>query len=278
MLRDRDRTAPPTASADSIRRWPSCLAFLKRIASSCVQAIESDRKSATSGNPDAVLRMRTEVTRLRAAALFFAPVNDNAEWPHIEHQLRWLNSLLGRSRNRDVVIEYANRKRYLRWSSQSRRSLLRSQDKAHRRLAQKLSSARYRRLASELNHWISSQNDQPDRLDQVKAYCDERLREWKDDISRQGRHVHTLGRRPLDRLRIQSRNYRYIVESLLNLDIPVSREDFSFCETAKRVHKTLGDLCDLRQLRKAVGRRPPHYHKRKHALIRRIEHSFQRQG
>jgi CHAD domain-containing protein len=111
-------------------------------------------------------------------------------------------------------------------------------------------------------------------LDQVDVYCDDRLREWRDNISGQGRHIRTLRRKPLNRFRIQSKNYRYVVESLLNLDIRVSREDFSFCETAKRVHQALGELRDLRQLSKAVGRWPPHYRKRRRKLIQRVEHSF----
>jgi CHAD domain-containing protein len=111
-------------------------------------------------------------------------------------------------------------------------------------------------------------------LDQVDVYCDDRLREWRDNISGQGQHIRTLRRKPLHRLRIQSKNYRYVVESLLNLDIRVSREDFSFCETAKRVHQALGELRDLRQLSKAVGRWPPHYRKRRRKLIQRVEHSF----
>jgi hypothetical protein len=64
-----------------------------------------------------------------------------------------------------------------------------------------------------------------------------------------------------------------MVEALLNLDIPVSREDFLFCEAAKRVPQALGDLRDLKQLRKAVGRRPPYYRKRKRKLLRRAEAS-----
>jgi CHAD domain-containing protein len=111
------------------------------------------------------------------------------------------------------------------------------------------------------------------QFNQIDVYCDERLREWRNEISRKGSHLHSLRRKQLHRLRIQSKYYWYMVEALLNLDIPVSREDFLFCEAAKRVPQALGDLRDLKQLRKAVGRRPPYYRKRKRKLLRRAEAS-----
>jgi CHAD domain-containing protein len=100
------------------------------------------------------------------------------------------------------------------------------------------------------------------------------LRESRDEISAQGRLVRTLRREPLHQLRIRSKHYRYVVEALLDQDVPVSREDFLFCETAKRVQQALGDLRDLKLLRRAIGRRPPHYRKRERELIQRVEDLF----
>jgi CHAD domain-containing protein len=222
--------------------------------------------------------MRIELTRLRAAALFFAPVIDDAGWPDIDRKLRWLNGTLGRTRDRDVALEYANRKHYRRCSAHARRALLRSQHKAHRRLASKLDSARYRDLASKLRHWIStrpvSRSGQARSFDELDVYCEERLQQWRDEICEQGRHIRTLHRKPLHQLRILSKHYRYIVQALLDWDIPVSREDFMFGRTAKLIHQTLGDLRDLRLLRKAIGRRPPHYRKRERELIEQVEDLF----
>jgi CHAD domain-containing protein len=271
VLRDRDHTAPRAASAGPIQRSTSCVACFQRIASHCLQAIESNRKLAVAGDPEAVHRMRIELTRLRAAALFFVPVTEDAAWPGIDRQLRWLNSALGRARNRDVAIECANRKHYRRWAAPSHRNLLRSRDKAHRRLSKKLGSARYGSLTSELHHWISYlASPHGKQTQQLDVRCDERLRDWRDEISRQERHVRVLHRKPLHRLRIQSKRYRYVVEALLDHDIPVSREDFLFCATAKQVHQALGELRDLRLLRKAIGRRPPHYRRHKLELIQRV--------
>jgi len=273
MLRDGHRTAP-RAGIGLTRHQLGFLPCFQRIALDCLQAIQRLRLRAISGNPEAVHRIRVELTRLRAAALFFAPAMDPAGWSHIDHELRWLNSSLGKARNRDVALEALARMRNRRRAARARRNLLRSRDKAYRRLTRKLGSARYIRLTSELDRWLSRLSspgtDQSQQFDQIDA----RLREWRNEISRKGRHLRSLRRKPLHRLRIRSKHYRYMVEALLKLDIPVSREDYSFCEIARRVHQTLGDLRDLKQFRRAVGRRPPHYRKRKRKLMRRAAASF----
>jgi CHAD domain-containing protein len=280
-LRDGDRTAPPVVLDGAVR--PSqlaseCLSCFRRIASSCLQAIESNHRLVIAGNSEAIHRMRIELTRLRAAVLFFAPVIDDAAWPGINHQLRWLNSTLGSARNRDVAVEYTDRKHYRRCTAHSRRTLLQFQDKAHRYLARKLGSTRYGKLTSELHHWISNRpschHNQAHGFDQLDAYCEEYLREWRNEVGKGGLHVRTLRRKPLHQLRIRSKHYRYIVEALLDQGIPVSREDFLFCETARRVHRALGELRDLRLLRKVIGRRPPRYRERKRELIRQVEDLF----
>lgn len=259
---------------------PDCRTTFQQIAERCIKAIEVNQAQAASGDPEAIHAMRIELTWLRAARRFFSPIINDTAWAGIDRQLRWLNSVLGRARNCDVLMQYAGRKRYRGWARHSRRDMLRSQGKAHRRLARKLGSARYNRMTSELKDWISNPPSphirQAPQFDQVDLYCDERLREWRDEISRQGRHIGALGRTALHRLRIHSKHYRYMVEALLALDIPISREGVAFCETAKQVHQALGDLRDLRRLRKSVGRRPPHYRKRKRKLIRQAEHSFRR--
>jgi CHAD domain-containing protein len=278
VLRDRDHTVSPAIPTGSAQRAPGCLTCFQRIASSCLQEVESNCELAIAGDSEAVHRMRIELTRLRAAALFFAPVTDDTAWPGIDRRLRWLNSVLGRVRNRDVAVEYAGRKHYRRCTAHWRRALLRSQERAHRRLARKLGSARYSHLASELHHWISgrpaSPRGQPQKPDQLDVYCEERLRRWRDEIWEQGRHIRAFRRRPLHRLRILSKHYRYMVEALLDRDIPLSREDLLFCETARRVHQTLGELRDLRLLRKAIERRPPNHRKHERELIQRVEDLF----
>jgi inorganic triphosphatase YgiF len=128
ILRDRDSSAQDATLAGPTQRMPTCRACFQRIASRCLQMIESHHNLSIVAEPDAVHGMRMEITRLRAAALFFVPTTDDAAWPDLDRQLRWLNSALGKARNRDVAVEYADRKHYRRWAGHSRRTLLRSQE------------------------------------------------------------------------------------------------------------------------------------------------------
>lgn len=257
---------------------PCCGTLLQNFAERCVRAIQGNRDLAMSGDPSAIHTMRIELTKLRAAALFFQPLIVEAEWSRINKELGWLNSALGRARNCDVLVEYAERKRYRRWASRSRLTLLRSRDKAHRRLAKELGSARYSRLTSELDRWLAKHpwrgNGRATRLNCVNDCCEERLRAWREALRDKARHIRVLRRKQVHRLRIQSKNYRYMVDSLLGVDIPISGEDLAFRETAKLVHRALGEFRDLRRFRKSVERRPPHYRKHKRKLIQRVEKSF----
>jgi CHAD domain-containing protein len=222
--------------------------------------------------------MRIELTKFRAVALFFQPWIAEEEWQPLNKELDWLNSMLGKARNIDVTIEYARRKPYRHWVGRSRGALLRSQGKAHRQLAQALASARYRRLISEADRWLKKTHSAGETNapppNHVSEFCEKRLRTWRNELSRQGRRINALGHKEQHRLRIQSKNYRYVVESLLDLNVPLSREDFTFRDNAKRMHHVLGDLRDLRRLRRSIGRRPPHYRKHRRKLKRRIERLF----
>ena len=111
----------------------------------------------------------------------------------------------------------------------------------------------------------------------MRERCANQLIHVYEALERSGRPT-DQARKPLHRLRIQSKHYRYVVEALLDHDIPVSREDFLFCETARRVHQDLGELRDLRMLRKAIGHRPPHYRKRERKLMQRVEELFRRRS
>jgi CHAD domain-containing protein len=127
-----------------------CQTVFQRIAKDCVRLIQNSRKLAAAAAPDAIHSMRIELTRLRAAILFFSPMTDDAVWPEIRKELRWLNLALGKARDCDVTANYAQGTRYRFWSRSRGRALLRARDKGHRNLAKKLSSARYNSLIRAL--------------------------------------------------------------------------------------------------------------------------------
>jgi CHAD domain-containing protein len=178
---------------------PDCQAAFQSIAKSCVNLIRDHRKAAIAADPEAIHSMRIELTRLRAAVLFFSPMTDDDAWPGINKELRWLNSALGKARDRDVTANYARRKRYRRWAKSSRRAMLRAQRKVDRRLNKKLASDRYVRLIATVNHWIADgpwlQTSRSIRSEHVDAYAQARLQAWREAISREGRHVRILHRK-----------------------------------------------------------------------------------
>jgi CHAD domain-containing protein len=272
----------PVALRRSTASLPDCQAAFQSIAKSCVDLIRNHHKAAIAADPKAVHCMRIELTRLRAAVLFFSPMTDDDAWPGINEELRWLNSALGKARDHDVTANYARRKRYRRWAKSSRRALLRAQRKTDRRLSKKLASARYERLTTTVNHWITDGPwllaDRSGRSEHVDAYAQARLHAWRVAISREGRHLRILHRKQLHRLRIQCKRYRYVVAALRGLGVPLGRQDLKFAEIAKRVHGALGDLRDLKRLRRVAHGRPPGYRNRKTKLLQMAESPFRRES
>lgn len=113
-----------------------------------------------------------------------------------------MNSVLGKGRDHDTM-DYARRKRYIEWAKSSRTALAQAQDEGHRRLAKKLETARYDRLIARLDHWITNDPSLSDhqsiRADHVQIYSQARLRHWRTEISREGRHLRALRRKQLHR-------------------------------------------------------------------------------
>jgi CHAD domain-containing protein len=255
-----------------------CQTAFQAIARSCVTLIQDNRKAAIAADPEAIHIMRIELTRLRAAVIFFSPMTDDDAWPKLDKALRRLNSALGTARNHDVTANYARRKRYRRWARSSRPTMTRAQAKVDRKLHKKLASSRYNRVMTTVEHWITDgpwlQNDRSVRLARVEGHIGPRLHVWRTGICRQGRHLRALHRKQLHRLRIQCKRYRYLVTTLQGLGVSIAKQDLKFLEIAKLVHGALGDLRDLKRLRRAAHDRPPGYRKNKRKLLQKAEKPF----
>ncbi len=255
-----------------------CQAAFQSIAKSCIDLIQDHRKAAIAADPEAIHSMRIELTRLRAAVLFFSPMTEDDAWPGINKELRWLNSALGKARDHDVTANYAQRRRYRRWAKNSRREILRAERKVDRRLSKKLDSDRYVRLIATVNHWIVGgpwlHTSRSIRSERVEAYAKARLQAWREMISREGRHLRVLHRKQLHRLRIQCKRYRYVLAGLCNLGVTIARQDLTFADIAKRVHRALGDLRDLKRLRRVAQKGPPGYRWSKRKLLEQAEKPF----
>jgi CHAD domain-containing protein len=102
----RDRINAETSEGSASRPLDRQHAF-QHLAAGCSRGMKSSRDSALAGDPKAIHRMRIELTKLRAAVLFFSPMVDDAEWSRINDNLRWLNSALGKARDNDVTMTEA---------------------------------------------------------------------------------------------------------------------------------------------------------------------------
>jgi CHAD domain-containing protein len=258
------------------RTSSGCRSLFGRIAKSCIRAIVTNRQSAIAGDGDAIHTMRIALTKLRAAALFFKPWVAEVEWQKINSELRWLNKVLGNARDWDVTIEYIERAHHRRRARKSWHTALRSHDEAHHRLAKTLRSDRYRRLAEALNCWLDkhygSGNEPSPHGD--NDYCETCLRDWREKLIKNEQRVSVLKRKQLHRFRIRSKYYRYMVDSLIDLGMTVSRDDFTFYEIVRRLHRDIGELRDLRRFRKYVGKHSLQYRKRRRELMSRVKQSF----
>lgn len=259
----------------------NCQAAFLHIAQDCLRLIRDNRRFAMDADPEAIHAMRIELTRLRAAVSFFSPMARDAAWRRLRKEVRWLNETLGKARDLDVTTSQAERKRYRRWASRSLSGLERTRDKCHQSLTKKLSSPRYERLMIALDRWIrrgpwlTNGNDLP-RLERIETYSEVRLSKWRKGIHRKGRHLRRLRSQQLHRLRIRCKLYRYIVAGLQSLKFSIPPQELAFCDVAKQVHRALGDLRDLKRLRRAARATPPGYREAQRELLRLAERSFHR--
>jgi CHAD domain-containing protein len=258
----------------------------QKIALDAVKAIRAHHTGACAGDAEAVHQIRVAITRLRAAAAFFAPVVASAEWLRLKREIAWLNEPLGAARDSDVVVEYARRKPYRAWAQDmigARLEQRRTRD--HRRLVRCLRSARTQRLIEAIARW-ARQGAWLERYRRHKdtealpSYCTGELDRWHARIVRKGKRLKELGTARLHRLRIRTKRFRYMIEALTETVPLWGRGKFHHLHRpAKRLQRALGDMRDLKRLAdlareqrpsaqgKRGGKRPPGYRRRKKKLL-----------
>lgn len=260
-----------------------CATAFQKIAQDCVTIIRAQHKGACAGDVEAVHQIRVAITRLRAAVAFFAPIAIDAEWLRLKKEIAWLNISLGAARDSDVVVDYAGRRRYRAWAQRMIGGRLdRRQTDDRRRLVRCLRSARFKHLIVAMEGWIKhgpwlarSGSAEP-----LEVYGARELNRWRERLIRKGRNLETLSASRRHRLRIKVKRFRYMLEALTET-VPVrGRAELHHLQRpAKRLHRTLGDLRDLRRFaglarspRAGDGKRhakhPPGYRRRKEKLLK----------
>jgi CHAD domain-containing protein len=259
--RRRPKISSPAARLD-------CAAAFQRIARDCTARIAGHHSSACAGDVEAVHQIRVAITRLRAAVSFFTPMAVDAEWRRLKQEIAWLNVSLGAARDTDVVVGYADRKRYRRWTEGViGHNLDERRKRDHRRLVRCLRSRRFQRLIEELSGWIGrgswlvawEEAARRKPAAPLKAYSARKLDRWHRRLIRQGRHLATIDTSRRHRLRIKAKRLRYMLEALTNI-VPVCDpgEFRHMHKAAKGLQRALGDLRDLRRFGRLGARsRPP---------------------
>jgi CHAD domain-containing protein len=216
--------------------------------------LTANHEATCKGNPAALHRMRIALTRLRTAILFFSPMVVDADQARVKRELKWLNSHLGAVRDLDVAIErlQAVNKRRPQATSDYRTWNGKRAD-GHRRLAQALQSARYRRLAKITSDWIEAgpwcvkkgQQATKQRACSIASYSAEKLARWQQKLLKKSPKLPKMGTRKRHRLRLLNKKLSYSISFFEDLfsDRRFSRQQAAL-KYLRKAQKSLGQLND----------------------------------
>jgi CHAD domain-containing protein len=265
---------------------PDCEGAFRRIATDALIRIRTQHAQACAGSAEAVHQIRIALTRLRAARSFFAAMVDDAVWPELKRDIRWLNRRLGAVRNGDVMRDYAGRGIFRDWAARAAIEPRLDVARDRRRLTRALRSARCNRLMDALAAWLTAgpwlteagATGRARRRAPLRAYAFRRLGRWRRRIARKKNEVERLGEKARHDLRIRAKRYRYMIEALAPLDPELHRRWHASARHARRAQDALGDLRDLQSFRRLAADcvRPPGYRRAKKRLLRRAGAALRR--
>jgi CHAD domain-containing protein len=216
--------------------------------------LTANHEATCKADPAALHRMRIALTRLRTAILFFSPMVVDADQARVRRELKWLNSHLGVVRDLDVAIErlQAVNKRRPQATSDYRTWNGKRAD-GHRRLAQALQSARYRRLVKITSDWIEAgpwsvkkgQQATKQRACSIASYSAKKLARWQQKLLKKSPKLPKMSTRKRHRLRLLNKKLSYSISFFEDL---FSDKRFSGQQAAlkylRRAQKSLGQLND----------------------------------
>ncbi|KAA0073997.1 CHAD domain-containing protein [Tardiphaga sp. P9-11] len=255
----------------------------QRIAYACLDSIRKNHHSARLGNAEGIHRLRMALTRLRAAQNFFSAMVEDEAWSDIKQEISWLNKILGAARNSDVTLAYARMQSATPLNQDRQRDVARQAADGHARVARALVSKRYRRLLAALRNWVgrgpwrSSKEAAVGKLRQasLESYASHRLKQWSHRLARWNKQVSATGRQ--HRIRILAKRFRYMIEALSDLGIVHSRKYQKEANAARQIQSALGDLRDMRRVRREIGTTGmPSFKKRRNKLLRKTRKALDR--
>jgi CHAD domain-containing protein len=212
--------------------------------------LSANHEATCKGDPVALHQMRITLTRLRTAIWFFSPMAVDAEQARIKRELKWLNTRLGVVRDLDVATEQLQAVDKRRPQAMpDHRSWAVTRADGHRRLAQALRSARYRRLIKITSDWIENgtwsirkgKRATRERACSIAAYGAGKLARWRQKLLKKSRKLPEMDAKKRHRLR------------LLNKKLSYSIEFFEDLSPGKRFSKQRAALKYLRKAQKSLG-------------------------
>jgi CHAD domain-containing protein len=235
----------------------ACDTAFRAIVRACLDDLTANRQATCGGDHDALHEMRVALTRLRTAIAFFSPMIDDSEWVRLKRELKWLNALLGATRDMDVAVgrlqQVSERQpdalsSYQSWTEKCADS--------HRRLAHALRSDRYRRLIKNTSHWVDigpwctngDKRAEKQRAARIVHYSTRKLTRWHEKLLKKSHGLEDMGASKRHRLRLANKKLRYAIEFFADL---LSDKRSSMRATLNQLRKaqaSLGELNDAVQI------------------------------
>ncbi|AGW92947.1 CYTH and CHAD domain-containing protein [Cupriavidus sp. DF5525] len=222
-----EKLAAVRASPLELDPKDSVEAAFRSIAENCLAQVHGNEAAVASGrSAEGVHQMRVGLRRLRSALDMFSPVLACPD--ALQDEIQWIAGELGESRDWEVLAHSTLPKIVAEESTQADlgRVRQRAQDIAAQRrqaAAEAVSSARYAKLAIELNRWVASaawRNEQePSKAmaAPVTKFARDTLRKRHRKLVRRGRGLHKLDAQRRHRARIAAKKLRYATEFFASL-------------------------------------------------------------
>jgi CHAD domain-containing protein len=216
--------------------------------------LTADHEATCGGDPVALHHMRIALTRLRTAIWFFSPMVADTEQPRIKGELKWLNTQLGVVRDLDVATErlQTDGKQRPQATPDHRAWAVKRAD-GHRRLAQALRSARYRRLIKITSGWIENgpwsvgkgKRATKQRTCPIATYGAGKLARWRQKLLKKSRKLPEMDAKKRHRLRLLNKKLCYSIEFFEDL-FPgkIFSRQRAALKYLRKAQKSLGQLND----------------------------------
>lgn len=238
-------------------------AAFEEIAYACFRHMIGNEVAVCNGDEEGIHQMRVGMRRLRVALSIFKSLLRDREFQRLKSQLEWLDRILGKVRDLDVLLEEeigrAPRSTRRMGKAASFHAILAGKRQASfQKVKAVLAGRRYRQLKLHIALWLAggawrknTSSASPGSL-QAKRFARKALLHLSKKIAREIHHMERLDDRRRHKLRIAVKKVRYAAEFFESLFD--RRGGYRKCLKALgRLQEVLGRLNDLQTERRAIA-------------------------